>query len=96
MTNNAILLYDGHHGIYIPKICAEDIIKGYVKVKNIDDIKWELGELGNPDNESYWDAWSNLMGKAIFTNKFGTEYYLYQDDDVWAVPVGESFNDGWD
>lgn len=93
MTNNAILLYDGHHGIYIPKICAEDILSGSLKVKNFDQLKWELSELGNTENESYWDAWTGLMGKGIFTNKWGQEYYLYQDDDVWAIPVGESFED---
>ena len=89
MTTNAILLIDGHHGIYIPKIIAEDIIEGRLLVKNFDDIKWELSELGNPDNESYWDAWSQLMDKVILLNKNKEEYYIYQDDDVWAVPVGE-------
>jgi hypothetical protein len=89
MTNNAILLADGHHGIYIPQIIALDIIECRLKVKNFKDIKWELGELGNPDNESYWDAWNQLMDKAIFLNKFGKEYYLHQEDDLWAVPVGE-------
>lgn len=89
MTTNAILLYDGHQGIYIPKIFAEDILSGYVKAKNFDEVKWELSELGNIDNELYWDAWNQMLSKVVLVDKFGKEYYLHQDNDVWAIPVGE-------
>lgn len=95
MTNNAVLLIDGHHGIYIPKIFAEDVIAGNYKVKNKKDaiILESLSELGNPENEFYWEAWADLIGNIILIGLGGQEYYLHQEDDLWAVPVGESFDD---
>lgn len=89
-NENAILVADSHHGIYIPKLVAEEIITGYLKVKNKEDILWELSELGDPENENYWEAWEDLMNQVILTGLKGKEYYLYQDEDVWAIPVGES------
>jgi hypothetical protein len=95
MTNNAILLVDSRHGIYIPKITAEYIIQGTVKVKNKKDkdILNALGDLGNPENEFYWESWDSLLNKVICLGLDGKEYYLHQDEDLWAIPVGESFDE---
>jgi hypothetical protein len=90
INENAILLADSHHGIYIPKIIAEDIISGNLKVTNKEDILWGLSELGDPDNEHYWEAWEDLCNNAVLVDKTGNEYYIYQDDDVWAIPSKEA------
>ena len=90
----AILIADSHHGIYIPKLIAEDIIERRIKVKNLSAILWELGELGNADNDNYWEAMDDLMRKAILLDVDGNEYYLtYEDGDLWAIPVGSDYDE---
>lgn len=90
MTNNSILLYDSHHGIYIPRLFGEDIITGNIKAKNKDQFLYDLGELGNPNNENYHEAFDNITSKIILLDKYNNEFYVYQHDgDVWAIPVGE-------
>lgn len=88
ITEKPILLIDGHHGIYIPKLMALDIIAGNVKCENKNELLWELGELGNPDNECYWEAWEDLLDKAILLDTKGNKFTLYQNDDLWAIPEG--------
>lgn len=90
LGKSPILLIDGHHGVYVPKILAEYIIEGSVKVKNKEHITYELGDLGNPENEFYWDSMNDIMGKVILLDIDGNEYYLEYGDggDLWAVPEG--------
>ena len=90
INENAILLADSHHGIYIPKLIAEEIISGNIKVKNREEILSALAELGNPENEFYWEAWEELCDNAVLLGKTGEEFYIYQDDDVWAIPSKEA------
>jgi hypothetical protein len=89
-NENAILICDSRHGIYMPKLIAEEILTGNIKLKNFKEVTYELGELGNPENEFYWECWDDFMSKAILLDINGKEFYLHQDEDVWAVPVGES------
>jgi hypothetical protein len=79
-----ILIIDGHHGIYIPSLFYEKCnpkISGWI---------WDYEnskELSNPDNENYWEVWEDILDSAytIYKNK---RYYLYQSDDLWAIPEG--------
>lgn len=90
MTNNSILLLDSHNGIYIPKLFAEDIISGNYQSPNKKECLKELSELGNPENEGYWDAWEVLLSKIKLIGSNNTEYYLFQyEGDVWAIPSDE-------
>jgi len=90
MIDNSILLIDSHHGIYVPRIFGEDIIKGNYKAKNKDQFLHELGELGNPEKEGYFDAWDRISSNIILLDKYNNEYYVYQHDgNVWAIPSGE-------
>jgi len=94
LGQSPILLIDSRNGIYIPKMLAEWIIEGSIKVKNRSEILCELAELGNPDNEFYWDSMDDLMRKAILLDIDKNEYYLtYADSDLWAIPVGMEYDD---
>lgn len=76
MSGIEILLSD-HHGIYIPKIFAEDF-DGW-GVKDIDKI-----DLSEVDNEFYWDSWSDVLGYAQHTDSKGNVWRLWQDGDLFA------------
>lgn len=87
-TTEPILLLDSHHGVYIPKLFAEELIKGVYKVKNREAILKPLAELGNPENQFYWEEWENLLDNCVLLDSKGNEYTLWQNEDLWAIPEG--------
>lgn len=87
------LICDSHHGIYCPQFVMEQIRDRQLLCKNYSEIEKYFTDLSKPDNELYWDAWNDLMNKAILLDKDGNEYYIDQSEDVWAVPVGMIFED---
>jgi hypothetical protein len=81
-TDNLVLLVNGAHGVYVPKVFAEFDLgdwKGIAK-EDIEILK------AGPDREHYWDAWQNILDNAR-TLVNGREYALYQDGDLWAYDV---------
>ena len=71
-------IIDGHHGIYIPKSFMECY----------DAKEWRISKedeeilLAGPDNEEYWETWSEVLFEAQYTDK---------DADVtWCLHQGES------
>lgn len=89
ITTEPVLLIDSHHGIYSWKFLAESIIDGTIKCKNKKDkaVLDALAELGNVDNENYWDASQELQDSAILLDSKGNEFTIYQHEDIWAIPV---------
>ena len=80
---NAVeLLISDSHGIYIPKLFVE-MIENNNRWSNIN--KDDLSELDNPENEWYFDSWSNILDNAVFIAENGDKYILYQDGDLWAL-----------
>lgn len=86
-TNLPQLLIDSKHGIYIPQIFAMMVINGTLKLSNRDECLFELGELGNVDDECYWESWDKLLDKVILTSKIG-EFRIEQiEGDLYAIPM---------
>ena len=86
--NDAVLIADSHHGQYIPQIIVAGEINNPAwdwSAVDQDDIN---AVISGPENEWYWEAWCNIESNVRITDKNGLEYFLYQNDDVWAVPVG--------
>lgn len=84
---NAILYADSSRGVYIPQWFAESIKRDCAR--NVSNEEFAILESG-PDHEFYWDVWSIVEQNAIVTNPVsGIAYYLYQDGDLWLVPVDE-------
>ena len=79
------LLLSDVRGIYIPRDFINQFRgwKGYGKGK-YPEYK---SILSDPENESYWDAWNELLDKLTYTNDNGVEYSLYQDGDLFAVDL---------
>lgn len=90
MTENAILLVDSHHGIYVPQIFAEQ--NKDLFPSNLQDELKDL--LIGPDCEMYWDSWDTVLNLFEIDYKPNiispnTKYVLFQYDDLWAIPVDE-------
>ena len=77
------LLLSDVRGIYIPRDFIQTFRgwKGYGKGK-YPEYK---SILSNPENESYWDAWNELLDKLTYTTDKGIIWNLYQDGDLFAV-----------
>jgi hypothetical protein len=90
MTTNSSLLILDAHGIYIPKLFVENYAAKYLI--NKEELLEDLAELGNPENENYWNAWENVIDEAILKDDEGRICNLWQDGDLWAIPIDE-FNE---
>lgn len=76
------MLCDSHHGIYIPNIMAQRLV----------DHGWEgiskdsLADCNDgPDNEFYWDSWTDILDNASYTDEHGNQWMLDQDGDLFAI-----------
>lgn len=79
-----LCIVDSHHGVYVPQIFARNF-----SIKDPDDVDSEnLKRLYNgPEDEYYWEAWESILDLCLITIE-GKDYYLHQDGDLFAVPVG--------
>lgn len=76
-----VLLIDGAAGIYVPRNFYERFDFGSWGL----DVS-DYADLSMPENEHYWDAWDELLSKACHVDADGVEWYLSQDDDLFAIP----------
>ena len=83
------LLFDDASGIYIPQRFAQEIDRE--AVTGVSEEDFEI--LNDPDHEFYWDAWADVLDTAIITDIHGTQYTLYQDGDVWLIPIGMEWSE---
>ena len=78
------LYADSSHGIYIPQLFAESGNRDVLSGVNADDMATlESG----PDTEWYWEASESILDNARLTDSNGQVWTLYQDGDLWLVPV---------
>lgn len=89
-TEKLILLVNGAAGAYIPQWFTEQY---FHLVSNADKFEEEKQILLNgPDNEEYWDAWEDVLYNAEILID-GNKYHLEQEDDLWAILDGLTFED---
>lgn len=82
------LLVSDSQGIYIPATFVHDYDLadfGFTE----EEVKGYNETLSNPDNEEYWDAWDEVLDRAV--TKDGAT--LMQNGDLWLVPEGYEFDD---
>lgn len=77
---------DSARGVYIPQNFAEAI-----DVKDWTGIKADALEvlLAGPDQESYWDAWTDVLDNAETLDG----RVLYQDGDLWLIARDKAVQD---
>lgn len=89
LPETAILYADSARGVYIPQHFAESIRRDCVE--GVTQEQWDILTLGPNDDSTpsyYWDVWCEVESSAVVTSKeTGVAYRLYQDGDLWLVPV---------
>ena len=82
-NENMFCLIDGNRGIYIPQQFAKnwgDAVLFGASKKEIQIL------IEGPENQDYWDCWAYVVDNIRFTFD-GIECTLFEDNDLWAVPV---------
>lgn len=80
----AVLLFADSRGVYIPKEFAETINREFVTGVSAEDYRILMA---GPEHTDYWDAWADVCDNATITDPKLGECKLYQDGDLWLVPV---------
>ena len=103
LRDEMVLLIGDHYGQYIPKQFAEDFTDGNicdadgVKIGDSEEHKFILEcleDISNPENRYYWDAWETITNtvhvyKEVNNGQDIKIYSLYQNGDLYAIPVEE-------
>jgi len=79
--NGVSLLVADNQGVNIPMIFAINLAESW---ENYEESDIEILKKG-PDEEFYWDAWSDVMSFSRLTDSEGNVWFLWQDGDLWAV-----------
>ena len=80
MSENRVFLIDGAHGIYLPKVFAE----------NYDTSAWGINTedasilLWGPGHRWYRETWETVLCNARCTDESGRVWRLEQDGDLFA------------
>jgi hypothetical protein len=76
-----VLMVDGHHGIYSPKIFLE-ILNAELKKQIPATLR---ADLRNPEGENYWNAWDQV---TQITFKIRNQKLLIEEieGDIFFVP----------
>jgi hypothetical protein len=93
-TDSQLLLGDSH-GIYIPKLWADEISDE--EEAESYSVSWDdvLACQAGPDSEGYWDAWDSILRNAQWSERDGDEWTLHQNGDLWAVKLDVEIPEEW-
>lgn len=91
LPESAILYADSARGVYIPQYFAESIKRECVS--GVDPSDLDSLTMGPDECEYYWETWEVVLNSAVVTNLDGNQFYLYQDGDLWLVPVDYEFEE---
>ena len=93
-TDCELLLSDSH-GVYIPKRWADDITDQEEAEALMVDWADVLILQAGPDHEQYWDAWTEVLDHAQWTDLNGREWRMVQNGDLWAVDASVEIPEEW-
>lgn len=79
MSGIHILVGDSY-GIYVPQTFCRDMVDEW---NGVPDESVETCRLG-PDEDWYWDAWTEVLDRAQYKDQHGNVWHLYQDGDLFA------------
>ena len=86
--SDIICFSDSALGVYIPRHFAESIKREIVT--GVTDQDWQdltLDPYGE-DSEILWETWNKFLDNARVHHN-GIEYVLYQDGDLFLVPMDQ-------
>ena len=73
------LLLCSERGQYIPRDFANEC--DFIAM----GISEETAQQLEPENEFYWDVWSDVLSTAQYTDDDGNIYRLHHDGDLWLI-----------
>ncbi len=84
-------ILDGHHGIYIPQIFAEQYPEWAKYDEDMEVLK------AGPEHEDYWEAWDSVLGSEyegqfLITGEGGNDLFICSPSIL--DPLIRSFSDG--
>lgn len=86
------ILFNDHHGQYIPRMFAEDCSPAETHWHYDEDDRQIL--LQGPDHELYWDTWDDVLNTAYYLDpNDGRKFTLMQDSDLFAIQEGYYLDD---
>lgn len=88
---NLELIATDARGIYIPQHVCEACELHPINASDADRLQSAIADclLGPHDNESYWDAWSEVLDLACI--RIGrARWRLYQEGDCWAIRMNRA------
>jgi hypothetical protein len=80
IRESVMLFLSDSRGQYIPRDFVQSIILN--DWEGLTEWAVEACNAG-PDHKSYWDAWTDILDNASYTDAEGSVYRLYQDGDLW-------------
>jgi hypothetical protein len=78
------LLLDGSFGQFVPQEFV-NIVKTTGVWFNIETEDLEILEAGPAESDWYWETWETVLAKATFVDRYGNQWSLYQDGDLFAI-----------
>lgn len=90
--SNAILYADSARGVYIPQFFAESIKRECVR--SISFWAWDGLEIDpySVDSDLLHECWTHVLDNAVVIDPdTGIEYGLWQDGDLWLVPLADLY-----
>ncbi len=94
LPETAELYLNDSRGIFIPQRFAMETKRECVA--GITDEDWET-ILAGPGGEWYWESWDSIQQNAILTDPTnGQQFSLYQDGDLWLIPIDAEWPDDID
>lgn len=97
LKNEVVLLLSSNRGTGLPKDFIEETEGVEDWEYNVSDEDIEcLKEGDTPENEWYWEAWTNVLDNATFTYPDGSKGVLHLGEacgDLFVIPEGYSFED---
>ena len=87
-----LLWLNDARGVYIPRDFAKSFADRDKSVSGVNAETWATLEQG-PDDEGYWDAWTEVRDNAVVTDENGVKFTLWQEGDLWLIPEGMEWSD---
>ena len=89
-----ILWLSDARGIFIPRDFANSFADRAKHVTGVEPETWSILEKGpDPENEWYWEAWTDVEQNAVITDENGVKYTVWQCGDCWLVPKGMEWDE---
>ncbi len=88
-----LLWLSDSRGVYIPR----DFALSFTDRSDVSGVtaeQWEI--LEDSHHTEYWETWDEVLDDAIVTDEKGVQYRLYQQGDLWLIPIGMEWDEETD